>query len=171
MIKRLVIFGVSSWLSAQAFAQAEEQEANLKAAFIYNFTRYTDWDTTGTETNFIIGVMGSSPIVAPLRKIAEHNFVKNRKITLRVFARPEDIRFCHILFIPQTFSFGLAEVLNMTDKNMLTISEEPGYARRGTAINFVLVNNKLKFEINLNAVSKSGLRMSAQLLKLAIIVD
>jgi hypothetical protein len=54
---------------------------------------------------------------------------------------------------------------------MLTISEETGFARMGTAFNFVVLNNKLKFEANLNAIYLAGLRASSQLLKLAIIVN
>jgi hypothetical protein len=59
----------------------------------------------------------------------------------------------------------------MTYRGTLTISEAPNLAEKGSAINFVILNNKLKFEINRNSIYKAGIKISAQLLKLAIIVD
>jgi hypothetical protein len=61
--------------------------------------------------------------------------------------------------------------LEKTNKGTLTVSDEPGLAKQGTAFNFVLVHDKLKFEANLKALYLSGLKVSSQLLKLAIIID
>ena len=56
-------------------------------------------------------------------------------------------------------------------KGTLTISEETGFADMGSAINFVVINDKLKFEANVKSITDEGLKASSQLLKLAIIVD
>jgi hypothetical protein len=152
-------------------AGAQEQEANLKAVFIYNFTRYIDWDTTGAGNDFIIGIIGPSAVTGSLMEIAKKNTVKNKKIIIRQFSKPEDIEYCHILFIPQKLPFPLYSILNRVGKGMLTISEEPGYAKQGTAFNFVIKDDKLKFEADLKAIYSAGLRAGSQLLKLAIIID
>lgn len=55
-------------------------------------------------------------------------------------------------------------------KNILTISDSKGFAYRGVAINFIIVKGKRKFEINTDAIDRAGLRVSSQLLKLAILV-
>jgi hypothetical protein len=154
-----------------AAAQTQEREASLKAVFIYNFTRYIDWDTSGAGNDFVIGVIGSSPVTGALMQIAATNMVKNKKISIRVFNKPEEIEFCHILFIPQKLPFPLNSILEKAGKGTLTISEEPGYAKQGTAFNFVIINNKLKFEADLKAIYSAGLKAGSQLLKLAIIVD
>jgi hypothetical protein len=66
----------------------------------------------------------------------------------------------------------LREILNQTkSKNTLTISEQEGYAKQGTAINFIIVDSKLKFEANTKAIISAGLIASSQLLKLAVIVE
>jgi hypothetical protein len=66
---------------------------------------------------------------------------------------------------------SLNYILSKTRPGVLTVSEQPGFAEAGTALNFVVVNNRLKFEANLKAISAAGLKAGSQLLKLAIIVD
>lgn len=172
MIKRasflLLLFCIAG---GTLMAQSQNQEANLKAAFIYNFTGYIDWENITLENKFIIGIIGPASLDAPIAEIARTNLAKNKKITIKHFSKPEDISFCHILFISKNTQFPVQSILDEVDKGVLTISEEPGLAKRGTAINFVLVNDKLKFEINLKAVNSAGLKVGSQLLKLAIIVD
>ena len=147
------------------------QEASLKAAFIYNFTKYIDWNHYDDAATFIIGIIGSSPVISPLNEIAETNTVQSKKIEIRVFNSPDDIQFCNILFIPEKSPYPLASVLAKANKGMLTISEEPDFARQGTAFNFVIKNGKLKFEANLKALGQADVKAGSQLLKLAIIVN
>jgi hypothetical protein len=149
----------------------QSSEYNLKAAFIYNFTRYIDWKQEPDENEFVIGIMGASPISDPLGEIVKTETVDNKKIIIKRFNKPADISFCHILFISQNAGVALEEILAKTaGKNMLIVSEQDGYAEQGTAINFVVVNRKLKFEANVKAINSAGLTASSQLLKLAIIV-
>lgn len=154
-----------------AIAQSQGQESNLKAVFIYNFTKYIDWENVEQEDNFIIGILGTSSLDGPINEIAKTNFIKNKKIVLKHFSKPEDISYCNILFIPRGYPVPLQSVLDKVDKGVLTITEEPGFARQGSAINFVVSNDKLKFEINRKAINAAGLKAGSQLLKLAIIVN
>ena len=154
-------------------AQSGGGEANLKAVFIYNFTRYIEWDSTSNpeKNSFIIGIIGSSPVSVALAEVAKTNRVNNKRIVIRRFSKPEEIENCHILFIPKELPFSLASILLRTGKGTLTVSEEPGFAKQGTALNFIITNDKLKFEANLKAFYLAGLKASSQLLKLATIVD
>lgn len=151
--------------------KGQAKEYNLKAAFVYNFTKYIDWKEPSDQNEFIIGVIGSSPINDPLAEIVKTETVDNKKITVKRFSKPADITFCHILFISQNSSVPLDDILTKTTgKGILIISEQDGYAELGTAINFVIVNHKLKFEANVKAINAAGLTASSQLLKLAIII-
>jgi hypothetical protein len=169
--KGALFFIMALPVSGTVMGQQQEREANLKAAFIYNFTKYIVWDTTAAGNNFVIGIIGNSPVTGPLMEIAKSNNVENRKIVIKRFARPDDITNCDILFIPGSLPFSLESILGKLNRGVLTISEEEGYAKMGTAFNFVIVNDKLKFEANLKAISSEGLKAGSQLLKLAIIVD
>lgn len=152
------------------FSQTEKGEATLKAAFIYNFTKYIDWKPEDMQAEFVIGVIGNSPVTASLEEISKTYRAKNRRIVIRYYNKPEEIVFCNILFIPKSQPHSLFSILEQTRKGMLTITEEPGFGNLGSAINFINVRNKLKFEANLDAIYSAGLSASSQLLKLAVIV-
>ncbi|HSZ86829.1 MAG TPA: YfiR family protein [Puia sp.] len=171
MLKRFVYLILFCLSASTPQAQMREQEANLKAAFIYNFINYIDWDAGNNNNDFIIGIVGSSDVTKSLIDFSKGKTAKDKKIIVRVFNRPEDIENCQILFIPKNISFSLHSILEKTDKGTLTISEETGFAEQGTALNFYIQNDKLKFEANIKAIDGAGLKASSQLLKLAKIVN
>jgi YfiR/HmsC-like len=171
MLKRVLFLVLVLSFSGTVSAQIQEREASLKAAFIYNFTKYIEWDTSSGPNEFVIGIIGPSPVTQLLNEIAATNTVGNKKIVVRQFSKPEDISYCEILFIPQKLPFSLHSILSKVGKGMLTISEEDGYAKQGTAFNFFIKNDKLKFESNINVINASGLKAGSQLLKLAVLVD
>jgi hypothetical protein len=153
-------------------ALQEDTEYDVKAAFIYQFTNYIDWDSLIPGDQFIIGIMGNSPVNEQLNEIARTKTVKGKKIVIRQFDKPEEIGPCHILFIPRKASFAFSDILaKIESKGTLTITEKAGYAKKGAAINFVEVDDKLKFEANPKSINDAGLKASSQLLKLAIIVN
>jgi len=155
-----------------SFAPLQEiEEYNIKAAFIYKFTNYIDWDQL-PPNEFIIGVVGSSPITGQLAEIAKTKTVRDKKIIVRQFNKAAEIGPCQILFISQNSLLPLSDILaKIPARGTLTISEKEGYAKKGTAINFVQVDNRLKFEANPKGITNAGLKASSQLLKLAIIVE
>ena len=156
---------------SSAWCQSQEEEYNLKAAFVYNFTRYINWGSFTPENEFIIGIIGSSSIYEPLKDIAKSKTVNDKKIVIRRFDKTEDITYCNILYIPRNSSIPLYSIFTKVNSGTLTISEEEGFARQGTAFNFVLVKDKLKFESNIRAINSAGLKASSQLLKLAIVIE
>lgn len=152
--------------------QQEAAEYDLKAAFIYNFTKFIDWSAYLKEDDFTIGVIGNSKIISSLNVIAQSSRVNEKKIVIKQFAKAEDIDFCHILFIPHDTPILLQSILTKAAvKGTLIISEKEGYAKKGTCLNFVILNNKLKFEANMNAFNTADLKAGSQLLKLAIVID
>jgi YfiR/HmsC-like len=171
MFKNLLFVILFCAFAGTVTAQTEEQEANLKAVFLYNFTKYIEWETGNNTNEFIIGIIGSSAVTESLFEIARTNTAKNKKIVVRIFRRPEEIGNCQVLFIAEKTPFSLPAILERSGKGILTVSEKAGFARQGTAFNFVIVNDKLKFEANLKAIYSADLKASSQLLKLAIIVD
>jgi len=165
-----VTAGFSPVISHFQDVPTEAEEYALKALYIYNFTKYIDWLPSTMDDEFVIGVFGSSPIVKPLIELAGTKTVKGKKIVIRQFYSPSDIRFAHIIFISQKSSYPLSAVLSRVSKGTLTVCEREGAADEGAAINFVIVNNKLKFEANIQSIASAALKASSELLKLAIII-
>lgn len=152
--------------------QSELEEYSLKAAFIYNFTKFIEWNSFAPEKEFIIGVMDNSPINEPLALIAKTKTVNNKKIIIQKFDTPDQISFSHILFVPRNFSFPLNEILSKAAvKGTLIVCEKNGFAAEGASINFIIVNNNLKFEANTKSINSAGLKASSQMLKLAVNIE
>lgn len=172
MKRHINIIIILSLLGFSFRFNTEAEEYKLKAAFIYNFTMYVEWSPPMSENEFIIGVINSSPINKHLEEIANSEKVNGKKIVVREYDKLEDIGFCHILFIPQNCGLSLNDIVLDPDlKRTLTISEKEEYAKKGAAINFVEIDNKLKFEINTRVLNAAGIKASSQLLKLAIIIN
>ncbi len=78
---------------------------------------------------------------------------------------------CDILFVPEENHYPVKNILSYMHKGTLSISEVPGFAEEGIALNLVIVEDKLKIEANVNSLFREGLKASAQLLRLARIVN
>ncbi|KQC08161.1 MAG: hypothetical protein APR62_05330 [Smithella sp. SDB] len=168
-----LIFSVC--LSYSNFTFAEEgqpTEAQVKAAFIYNFGKFVEWpaDRMGGKY-FVIGVYNDDDFAQVLTEIVSGKFLHEKPILIKQFSRIEDITGCHILFVGYSAKDYLAELLNRAYKSpILMVGDMQDFANRGGMINFRMVGNYMRFEINVNAVQKTGLKMSSQLLKLAIVI-
>jgi uncharacterized protein DUF4154 len=152
--------------------QEEPEEYDIKAAFIYKFTNYIDWDSHLQGSEFVIGIIGNSPISNHLTEIAQTKTIKDKKIVIHQFSKADEISVCQILFISRKTSASIDDILSkVANQGTLTISEKPGYAKKGADINFIEVDDKLRFEINTKGINAAGLKASSQLLKLAIIIE
>jgi hypothetical protein len=162
------------WSCPAAAESPSAREYEIKAAFIYNFTKFVEWPGSSfpdDQTPFVIGVLGDSPCAEALERLASDHKVGSHNIQVRRIASARDMDAVQILFVGSTQEtrFGsLAPALATAP--VLTVGESPTFASMGGTINFVREDNKLRFEINLNSAKQAGIRISAQLLKLATAV-
>jgi hypothetical protein len=153
------------------FAQTGS-EAEIKAVFIYNFTKYIQWEMPDSAAIFKIGILNGAEVSAPLKEIAAKKMVNGRKIRIEEYRDIDQIDHCQILLISEAHKASLEQVLSAIEKkNVLIIGESEGFAEEGAAIDFVLKNGQIKFQINRRAIKQSGLRVSSQLLKLALLIE
>lgn len=152
-------------------AQESERLNQFKAVFMYNFVDYLSWPSAQGESEFTIGILGDSPLEALLGEIARKKKVGGRKLRVVAYADLEHLGRCEMLFVTSKFAKHLDDLVKqLGSRNVLTVSDSPGLAARGVAINFVVIEGKLKFEINTATLKRAGLQASSQLLKLATLV-
>lgn len=167
--------GLFTWVLQSSFkpAQTIDTNAKIKAMFIYSFTRYVEWPSDYKQGNFVIGVMGSGSLVSELDKMANSGKrAGSQAIEVKSFATSSAISRCHMLIVPSDFKGNLAEVLaKIKGQSTLIITEKAGMAKSGAAINFVVQNNKQAFELNKSNAEKYDLKVSSNLLTLAIVVE
>ena len=139
-----------------------------QAMFIYNFSRLIEWPANYKSGNFVIGVLGSSPTYDELLKYTAGKSVGSQKISVKKFNSVAEITTCHILFVPFAKTKTLESSNQMfANKSTLLITEKNGGTDSGSAINFVIVGNSLKFEIKPSNATKYKIKMSSKMVEMA----
>jgi hypothetical protein len=170
IIAVLVAFSVSASLAAERAAPSEYE---LKAVFIYNFIKFTEWPPAKlgkSDEPFIIGILGKDPFGGALDKVVEGDTLYDKRVVVRRYARVDDVVASHALFISFSEEQSITALLKLLDAqgaSILTISESENFAKRGGIIGLKKANKKVVFGINLIAANRAGLNISAQLLKIA----
>ncbi len=165
----LFLLALGAGLRASGPAAPAGSEYDVKAVFLYNFTRYLQWPAESPPEAFEIAVLGDSPILGPLREIARKRTVGPLPIVIRPCTEVGQIGRPRILFVAGSASRWLPRVVEATrDGGVLTVAEGEGMAASGAAVGFVLRDGAVKFEMNEAVLQKARLQASSQLLKLAI---
>jgi len=146
----------------------------LKASFIYNFTKFIHWPSRHSPTNgnnLYLCILGEDPFGPILDRLAKRHKFKHKKIVIKRNVRQNEMNGCHIAFISNSENAKVEDIVSMAMSSpILTIGDTEGYSNRGIGINFVVKENKIRFEINNGSIMKSGLKVSSELLDLAITV-
>ncbi|HEV7519055.1 MAG TPA: YfiR family protein [Thermoanaerobaculia bacterium] len=159
--------------AAQAAAAAPRSpEYTLKAAFLFNFTKFVDWpadafaDEKSPLTLCLLG--GGDPFEGSLDELVANETVNGRPIAVRRKTRGVDLRTCHILFVDRTERERQPEILaSLRGSAVLTVGETDRFLADGGLVNFFLEANRVRFEVNLPAVERTPLKISSKLLRLA----
>ena len=156
-------------LACLAHAQGAS-EATVKAAFLYKFAGYVEWPAAAfpqPDTPLVIGVMGADEVSSELEKIAVGRQVNNRRITPRRVRAGEALRGLHILFVGRAEPSLRATLAAAGQLGVLTVTEGPGGLEAGSAISFVTVEDRVGFEVSVEAAERSGLHISSRMLAVA----
>jgi hypothetical protein len=171
--RRLMLVGVLLLHSLVCAATAPEYQ--VKAAFLFNFTQFVEWPAdafNAVGSPLIIGVLGQDPFGNFLDETVRGESVNNRGLQVRRFSRVEDVDNCQVLFISNSETARLPQILDkLKGKSILTVGEADDFARRGGIIRFAMVANKIRLHINVEAAKEASLTISSKLLRPAEIVD
>jgi hypothetical protein len=157
---------------------AISHEYRIKAAFLFNFTRFIEWPRASfpdagaaAPAPIVIGVIGDDPFGEELAKVLKGRRVNGRPIIARSIVDEVDARATHLLFVGLS---GHAEVAGLMQAlrgyPVATVGESAAFAVGGGTITFVLRDDKVRFEIDSDSADRAGVRISAQLEKLATVV-
>lgn len=157
-----------------ALAQAQTPPASeyqVKAAFLYNFAKFIEWPGeafASADVPIRICVLGEDPFGRDLEQIVSGKQVGGRPVQAVALRRLAEARTCHILFVSSAEASQLRHVLEATAAlSVVVVSERPGAAEQGATINFVLQDDRIRFEINTKAAAAGRLKISSKLLSLA----
>jgi len=167
----LILCVLSSALPS--LGQELNREYTIKAAYLYNLGRYVTWPTAAfadPQSPFVIGVMEPDFVGPDLQKIAEVKTIEGRPIQIRRFTRPDEVKRCHILFLPKSADGPIQQELirRLAGSHTLLVGESEEFLDRGGAIAFIIRDNNVRLLIALEAAQREKLQVSSKLLQIAL---
>jgi hypothetical protein len=156
-------------LSIESMAQSQEK---IYSALILNFARGIQWPILRPTENFVVGVLGYEPLAEELNTQVDKIKVSNKKIIVREYSSTEEVKDCQILFIPAYKGRLLQPILEKIGAQpILLITNKTDSALKGSGVNLVLVNGKLRYEINCRSIERRGMKISANVKGMGIVVE
>lgn len=169
----IIIFAI---IQTPFHVRAEEpafSEYEVKAGFIYNFAKFIEWPSEtfpDAKKAITLCLVGTDPFGNAL-EVLENKTAQNRKLEIKYTGRSKDLKTCNILFISTSERENIPQVLEILKGSAtLTIGDTRGYAQQGIMINFIMDQNKIRFEINTESARRAKVIISSKLLKLAKVI-
>ena len=151
------------------FSQVSEYE--YKAAFLERFTRFVEWPSEDSSATFRIVILGDNPFGNTLDNLFTGHTIKDQQVELIYADAINDIDSIDLLFIASSEKRRAEDILLALDqKATLIIGDSKGFAEKGVHINMYLKDSYVKYEINQQAIAKTGLIVSSLLYESAKIV-
>jgi hypothetical protein len=151
---------------------AKPTEYEVKATYLYNFSRFVEWPAQGAQVqgdSFAICVLGENPFGTALNAAVAQETVAGKSVIARQIPAPQDAISCRVLFISSSEEKRLKQILAILGTaSVLTVSDLPRFTQRGGMVQFVLEGNRVRFEVNSAIAERAGLTLSSELLKVAV---
>jgi hypothetical protein len=163
----LAICGVSATSAAPEVV--ERREAQFKAAYLFNFVKFVDWPSNASDV-ITVCFVGGDGVFDALSEGIEAKRIGNRQLAVRrleATASPDD---CNAIYLDESTGAEISTVIAAKEAPILTISDAKAFTAKGGMIELFTDSNRLRFNINVDAAQKAGLRISSSLLQLAATV-
>lgn len=151
--------------------RAQTSETEVRAAFLYNFTKFVEWPAVpGRKPGepFLICVVAESDFVRLVESIVQGESSGGRPLVVATPETPESAAGCQLLYLAQTERQRGARLLAaVRDLPVLTVGDWPQFLDTGGAVQFVLEDRRVRFDISLAAAQRAHLRVSSNLLRVA----
>lgn len=149
-------------------------EYEVKGAFLYNFARFVEWPTAALgspDSPFVFGVLGTDPFGPPLDAALAGKAVLTHPVRVERFHTADAALHCQVLFVAASEKEVLRQVLDtVAGAPVLTVSDLDDFARSGGHIQMTTVDNRIRFEINVETAAAAHLKIGSKLLRLATFV-
>jgi len=159
----------STLVRAQPAGPTEHQ---IKAAFLYNFAKFVEWPKqayASPTAPTVIGVLGENVFGDALEKTLRDKVINHHPLQFKKFDSVTEATNCQILFISASEKKRFPQILEaLRGKRILTVSESDRFIPDGGMINFVIVDLRVRFQINNKPAREAGLILSSDLLSLAV---
>jgi len=165
------LVATSLFQQAQAQARLEASEASVKAAFLYKFPGYIDWPAStfpSAAAPFTFGVMGQDDVAAELERLVAGKQWSGHPMAVRRVNGDNGLAGLQVLFVGRGAGDRVGAVVRAAQlPGLLVVTENEKGLTYGAAINFVLLEDRVGFEVAPEAAERNGLRISSRMLAVA----
>lgn len=170
LLGRLLAAALCMLGTGHAMAEAPSREYRIKAAFLYNLTKFITWPNEkhwADDAPIAVCVYGFNPFDTYIEKLQQRT-AKGHPIVLRYPGQPNELAGCQILFISQynTHKPDLLKIAG-TAPTLLTVGDDPDFIARNGLIGLIAVGNNVQLNIHLTRARLAGFTVSADLLEIA----
>ncbi|NOS90345.1 MAG: YfiR family protein [Cyclobacteriaceae bacterium] len=143
----------------------------IHAQMIYNFIKYIQWPNDSEPGEFVVGIIGEDDVYNTLKSYYDGKPKGAKKYSIRKLTGSEEAASCAVVYIGKNKSNQFENVKNaVAGKPILTITDSFNLGKKGSCINFKVIDGKLKFELNQTSVTASTLKVASQLSSMAIVL-
>ena len=168
---RLALFAALIAGSAPAIAQPQATEPAIKAALLYKFASYVEWPPGAAgapSAPFVFGVMGADDVAAELEQLVAGRVVNGRPASVRRVKEGDPLNGLHVLFVGARDAARIRAVASAArPHSVLVVSSADGGLEAGSVINFVPADERVGFEVSVQAAERSALKVSSRMLGVA----
>jgi hypothetical protein len=173
-LRFLRMLSLAALLVMPGYGAAAPSEYQVKAVFLFNFSRFIEWPDSAfadAQAPFVVGVFGHDPFGPDLDAVVKGETVNGRPLVVRRVRNAADAANCQILFIHRSENRRLDEVVAaLARRHTLTVSDLPGTAQRGVMIRLVTEQGRVRMRINVESARAADLTINSNLLRSAEIV-
>lgn len=156
-----LLVGSTKYSSAQTTSYNE-----LQAIYLYNFAKYTTWPDN--FTSFVVGIYDDEAIHSIVDTKLTDKKIKGHPIEVKLIENDEEVKKCHIIYISDPNSKNLTSIIESVQQQNILIVTERDLIKKGAMVSFLLLDNKLRFKINEEAIRNTQMTVSDGLLGLAL---
>jgi hypothetical protein len=169
----LCILGCFSALTPRARASDSYSEDAVKAAYLYRFVGYVGWPTEVSDSKpFTIAVLDAPGVARELRRLLPEHPINGGVAQVREIARVQDAVSAQVLYVGAGHADFLSALSSQANSNsILFVTDEAGGLTSGGVLNFLNIDHRVRFEISLTAAERVHLKISSDLLSIAIRVQ
>jgi hypothetical protein len=164
-----LVFVLLILLPSRASAQSQEKIYSL---LMLSFAKGIQWPALAANEKFTIGVLEYPPLAAELTASAGSSKIGTRTLVVKEYSHADEVSNCQILFIPAYKARQLAQVLSRPgNSHMLIVTNKADLIQKGADVNFILMDGKLRYELNCKSIEKRGMKVSSNVKGRGIVVE
>jgi len=148
----------------------DDAEYRIKAAFLYHFCNYVKWPAEAFETEddpLVVGVAAPTSVVDRLQETVNGRLAQGRPVSIRRIQSGDSLDGLHVLYIANRANANVVNLRAANTRALLTITESADGLESGGVINFIIEDDRVRFDVAPGIARERDLDISAQLLTVA----